>query len=197
MDDDADSRVLDLGFDGRLRLSSSSGYSDQILRAEAEMENLFTYQSLPDESIRTLHLLPGKADEDIQCCLVTVRLESMPPYEALSYAWGTSSELSWIELNGVMCLRRHNLLDCLKTLRHRTQVRTLWIDAICINQADVKEKSAQVELMPQIYRSAIRTLIWLGKDGTYAPPHFPVSAYVCLREPRSHGSSEPKAVLYR
>lgn len=43
--------------------------------------------------------------------------------------------------------------------------RTLWVDAICINQDknDVKEKEWQVPLMRDIYRSRRRVLVWLGK----------------------------------
>lgn len=36
-----------------------------------------------------------------------------------------------------------------------------WIDQICINQDDIGERSHQVQLMPQIYSNAIRTVVWL------------------------------------
>jgi hypothetical protein len=38
----------------------------------------------------------------------------------------------------------------------------LWIDALCINQADFEERSSQVLLMGNIYSSASEVLIWLG-----------------------------------
>lgn len=37
-----------------------------------------------------------------------------------------------------------------------------WVDAICINQSDLQERSAQVMLMPQIYGKADSVLVWLG-----------------------------------
>ncbi|KAL1618267.1 hypothetical protein SLS56_010631 [Neofusicoccum ribis] len=37
-----------------------------------------------------------------------------------------------------------------------------WIDAICINQQDLAERSAQVLLMPQIYGRAESVLVWFG-----------------------------------
>lgn len=40
----------------------------------------------------------------------------------------------------------------------------LWIDSVCINQADLAEKSSQVNLMGQIYKKAARVIVWLGKD---------------------------------
>lgn len=40
----------------------------------------------------------------------------------------------------------------------------LWIDAICINQADLEERSAQVRIMPRIYSNADCVIVWLGDD---------------------------------
>jgi hypothetical protein len=40
----------------------------------------------------------------------------------------------------------------------------MWIDQCCINQTDDVEKSAQVQLMGEIYRTAERTTIWLGES---------------------------------
>ena len=42
--------------------------------------------------------------------------------------------------------------------------RLLWIDAICINQADFDEKVAQIKIMRQIYQSASSVVVWLGDD---------------------------------
>jgi hypothetical protein len=38
----------------------------------------------------------------------------------------------------------------------------LWIDALSINQENVKEKNQQIPLMPFIYRRAKEVLVWLG-----------------------------------
>ena len=38
---------------------------------------------------------------------------------------------------------------------------TLWIDAICINQDDHKEKQKQVQLMREIYFCSNRLIVWL------------------------------------
>ncbi|KAF2114104.1 heterokaryon incompatibility protein-domain-containing protein [Lophiotrema nucula] len=38
----------------------------------------------------------------------------------------------------------------------------IWIDALCINQADLVEKSAQVQLMNCIYWQSVHVLVWLG-----------------------------------
>lgn len=38
----------------------------------------------------------------------------------------------------------------------------LWIDAICINQQDLKEKSHQVASMASIFKDAWQVVVWLG-----------------------------------
>jgi Heterokaryon incompatibility protein (HET) len=55
-----------------------------------------------------------------------------------------------------------NLYAALKGLRHPSTRRTLWIDAICINQADDRERNEQVKQMKDIYESAIGVIVWLG-----------------------------------
>ncbi|KAK0641505.1 hypothetical protein B0T16DRAFT_215402 [Cercophora newfieldiana] len=39
-----------------------------------------------------------------------------------------------------------------------------WIDAICINQQDIDERSSQVQIMGQIYKAAQHVVGWLGSD---------------------------------
>ncbi|KAH6683909.1 heterokaryon incompatibility protein-domain-containing protein [Halenospora varia] len=46
----------------------------------------------------------------------------------------------------------------------------MWIDAICINQADFHERGKQVELMGQIYVKATQIQIWLGQARLNAEP---------------------------
>ncbi|KKY28420.1 putative ankyrin and het domain protein [Phaeomoniella chlamydospora] len=48
-----------------------------------------------------------------------------------------------------------------KTRQHQQYI---WVDAICINQEDNIEKSAQVALMGKIYQSAKSVTVWLGRE---------------------------------
>jgi hypothetical protein len=141
---------------------------------ETESEVLKTYDQLDEGHIRLLRVLPSNRGKQVSCCLITARLASEPKYEAISYAWGKSANMVNMTLNGKPCWVKHNLLDCLESLRFETEIRDLWVDALCINQADTEEKSAQINLMPQIYRLAAKTLIWLGMDDYYLPPSIPV-----------------------
>jgi hypothetical protein len=45
-----------------------------------------------------------------------------------------------------------------------SQPLTLWVDAVCINQNDLDERSQQVAMMRDIYASAEQLFIWLGDD---------------------------------
>ncbi|KAL8903800.1 MAG: hypothetical protein Q9207_003692 [Kuettlingeria erythrocarpa] len=45
-----------------------------------------------------------------------------------------------------------------------------WIDAICINQEDVLERSGQVRKLGDIYAAAIKVIIWLGDEDEYTAP---------------------------
>lgn len=51
---------------------------------------------------------------------------------------------------------------------------TMWIDAICINQGNVEERSRQISIMGEIYKTAQEVYVWLrpGDDHTnYALEH--------------------------
>ncbi|KAH8680700.1 heterokaryon incompatibility protein-domain-containing protein [Xylariales sp. PMI_506] len=53
--------------------------------------------------------------------------------------------------------------------KHSGMGSRIWIDAICINQQDDTEKSAQVIVMDRIYKQASSVIAWMGRDdGTAA-----------------------------
>ncbi|OTA04252.1 hypothetical protein A9Z42_0048290 [Trichoderma parareesei] len=57
-----------------------------------------------------------------------------------------------------------NLVEAIKHLRYEHVERVMWIDALCINQADEKEKETQIPLMGHIYTAARRVVAWLGPE---------------------------------
>ncbi|KAI7774250.1 hypothetical protein LA080_009050 [Diaporthe eres] len=57
-----------------------------------------------------------------------------------------------------------DLTLALKYLRHPHAERILWIDALCINQANHEERNHQVQMMARIYSGAKQACIWLGED---------------------------------
>lgn len=98
----------------------------------------------------------------LECALEHTSLDSSSPYECLSYTWGSLIYNEKIILNSRPFPVTSNLYHALKTIFRNTQTRTLWVDAICINQLDIEERSRQVLRMPEIYGGAFHVIIWLG-----------------------------------
>lgn len=55
-----------------------------------------------------------------------------------------------------------NCVAALRILRDRIKPRTLWVDAICVDQAPSPEKSQKVALMTEIFEIAETVLMWLN-----------------------------------
>jgi hypothetical protein len=112
-------------------------------------------------AIRLLHFLPGP---EPLCQMITVEVEKAPAFLALSYTWGHKEYTREIPVDGVEVAVTANLADAIDAIYvfARTQNLMFWTDSICINQADVDERSRQVRLMNTIYRSAEFVAIWLG-----------------------------------
>ncbi|KAF1359890.1 hypothetical protein EJ07DRAFT_92521, partial [Lizonia empirigonia] len=134
----------------------------------------FSYETLahPDSEIRVAVILPGSFDSDLRVKFIARKLSVMkedgPAYEALSYVWGTSDNPSYVTVqselkSGSVSITR-NLDIALRHLRYQNVARRMWIDALCINQADDQEKSIQVARMGDIFKTADITLSWLGPE---------------------------------
>ena len=93
-------------------------------------------------------------------------MDDLPRFDALSYAWGDQRIPSeTIRVNSRRFGIRIILGDALWFLLKTEAITTyLWIDAICINQADLDERASQVQLMKQIYSKAQTVRIWLDHD---------------------------------
>jgi hypothetical protein len=137
----------------------------------------------PDlDEMRVLELLPDlSASSPINVRLSKAFVAHPPKYQALSYVWGDSSEKVPILVDGKVFQIRKNLFAALKRLRPRNSSLLLWIDAICIDQENVRERNFQIQLMNQIYSHAEQVIIWLGDSEddsdlamdlikTWAPP---------------------------
>jgi hypothetical protein len=116
-------------------------------------------------SIRILELFPGTTDDAIRVSLHDRTLSDLPTCEALSYQWGARIGSYPIDCGGKVLKVTPNLLAALKSLRRPCTPRLLWIDALCINQQDVDERSQQVALMRDIYQEAAQAVLWVGEEG--------------------------------
>jgi hypothetical protein len=136
------------------------------------------YRKLEGSLIRTVQLLPGSAEDPIRCLLKEVDLSPRNKclnYQALSYVWGDPADTVPIVVNEQEFQATRNLSDALRQLRQAGEAfveQEIWIDAICINQTDIDEKSKQVPRMADIYSMATRVVIWLGRNTSEEEPVF-------------------------
>lgn len=107
----------------------------------------------------------SSSSEDMKCELIYTSLRQKPDYEALSYTWGDLKNTSSIQLHGNQHDITTNLDLALRRIRSSDRDRILWVDAICINQADVVERNEHVKYMREIYTHAKRVVVWLGEEG--------------------------------
>lgn len=118
-------------------------------------------------AIRLVKLLPRSRPSDpVQCSLIIEDLHPGVEFHALSYVWGPLSH-NKILIDGYSFEVRDNLYHFLnkKSLdRDFCLHKRFWVDQICIDQENVKERNHQVNQMAQIYSSARRVHIWLGRE---------------------------------
>ncbi|CAK7211580.1 hypothetical protein SCUCBS95973_001163 [Sporothrix curviconia] len=129
----------------------------------------YKYSSIKNEKeIRLLELFPGSGNDEVRVALYSAPIESLPPFEAISYCWGDASQVETILCNDTPLVITTSLHGALKRFRPApgpdAKPRTIWADAICIQQTDLVEKACQVMHMPQVYSQAWRVLVWLGEE---------------------------------
>lgn len=142
---------------------------------------IYQYQPLDEGEIRLaqLHVPTSAITTSFTPAITIIRkhLEDVKgQYEALSYVWGNTNPGD-MRLLGCLGTGRflwigENLWSALRMLIQRRQAKSpkspgtdlVWIDAICINQEDEREKSRQVMRMRDIYRFSARTVAYLGEE---------------------------------
>lgn len=136
-------------------------------RKKASLKPIMTAFKYPRlrsaESIRLLLLRPSSSrDAPLECNMAGFALSALPRYETLSYTWEDQRPCRPIKCNDSELLTTPNVEAALRHLRRRVFSRHLWIDAICIDQSSLTERSHQVSLMDQIFQRATRVIVWLG-----------------------------------
>jgi hypothetical protein len=108
------------------------------------MGSNITYSALNQikREIRLLTLLcSGDFEDEIRCKLEVVSLDKTMTYTALSYCWGNQSEQREIFVDEKRVAVTKSLEIALRYARKDQEDVVLWVDAICINQENLKEKS--------------------------------------------------------
>ncbi|KPA41268.1 hypothetical protein FLAG1_05828 [Fusarium langsethiae] len=145
------------------RLSDRSSSSSTSAASSPRSSSPYELLNRNRDCTRVLRIEAAKDDDPITCTLSEVAFSDRPKFDALSYMWGDEKAEHKITVNGVSYSVRQNLWDALHYLRRHAPGIDYWIDAICINQKDVDERSRQVRMMHHIYFRAQTVVVWLGK----------------------------------
>lgn len=86
----------------------------------------------------------------------------------LTHDQDASSSDQQILLNGRLRIIERTVWDFLATARVLFPQQAFWINAICIDHDNEKERARQVKLAPQFYCMATEVYIWLGPNEFYA-----------------------------
>lgn len=149
----------------------TSGTETSLLGIQYQYEPL-----IAEDAVRMLVLEPADDFKSpLRCSIVQRRRDSQSlsasgcEYSAVSYTWGNNAFSHQLfvrhDAQSRHCLHITASVDSLlRHLRVPYKPRTLWIDAVCLNQQDETEKTQQIPLMGRIYSDAKRVHIWLGDD---------------------------------
>ena len=116
--------------------------------------------------------IPDGVSESVEDCGDFLHRRS--EFQALSYTWGAQIFPRTLEVlrhnkdgeppsTGIIKITE-NLHSALHHLRLRDSTLILWVDAVCINQADIPERNSQVSNIPRIYAEASSVIVWLGSE---------------------------------
>ncbi len=142
----------------------------------------YVYKPLSDDKkrFRLLLIHPRHRDAPIRCSLIERSIKNAPVFSAVSYAWGAPGNRLPIEVNGRILWVTANAHGLLQDTSSYILPRLIWIDAICIDQSSVSEKSAQVQLMGDIYQRASFVTVWLSHPDSMRPPGSAARFYASL-----------------
>jgi hypothetical protein len=156
--------------------------SQHTLQSIVDEDSAFAHQPLDlrTKSLRLIEVLPSNGDDLVMCTVRHVTTDAT--YTCLSYVWGPPEDGSRIiMLNDRPFLIRKNLWDFLSVASSDQgnlgvscslypsfdllqATKSLWIDALCIDQSNVTERNHQVQQMGDIYSHARQVIAWMGHD---------------------------------
>lgn len=141
--------------------------------------------------VRILRIEPAdNLNAPFELSLRIVSLDDRPLYDALSYTWadeeGDDARTVPVEIHQISrqtndhngndehnsrlgngdaypVFITKNCASALRRMRRADRPRHMWIDALCINQADMEERTSQVSLMARIYTGARHVVVYTGE----------------------------------
>jgi hypothetical protein len=139
----------------------------------SEAQQTYCYSPLNSErkEIRVLIVQPRAQDsghDPVRCSIRHISLQEVPrpEYETISYTWGDPLRKDFLFLDGLKITVLASAAQALRCVLEHSggRERVVWIDAICIDQANPSERAQQVAFMGDVYRQSFHNLIYLGDD---------------------------------
>ncbi|KAK4508207.1 hypothetical protein PRZ48_001945 [Zasmidium cellare] len=141
----------------------------EAVPSNPEASSLYQSLSTGDRlETRLLTVMPGSTEDPIECALHTVSLDNAPEYNSVSYVWGNGNERSLTHVFNPETCSSYEIsipitaAQSIRRLRLADKPHCLWIDAVCIDQADLSERSHQVANMRRVYAKARANMVQLG-----------------------------------
>ena len=148
----------------------------------AQLQHAADAMFLPNfqyDQIDAVHTRLIKLDCNEPGARITITLRTVPfkdlgtkhLFEAISYHWGDEIASNTILVRNFNADQvrpreikvRHNFYQGLQHLRMPNMDVWLWVDALCINQQNLREKDIQVKRMAEVFVAAGKVIIWLGE----------------------------------
>ncbi|KAH8716760.1 heterokaryon incompatibility protein-domain-containing protein [Phaeosphaeriaceae sp. PMI808] len=151
-------------------LNRSTPHKREPTQGPTTEQKTFEHKPL-DSTQATLRLVTISSELSTDGCIqcyVSHSTIDRASYVSLSYTWGSPEGLVRIQVNGAPFYIRKNLYEFLDLVR-RLPMTFYWIDAICIDQANILERNHQVSQMGRIFSKAFIVYIWLGKLPSMVP----------------------------
>ncbi|KAF6815136.1 hypothetical protein CPLU01_14224 [Colletotrichum plurivorum] len=129
---------------------------------------LTTYKYVPlDMLVNEMRMIVVEPAADRNAPLV-LRLAHCPivcqvVYFALSYTWGDPEPTRQVTASGQKMTIRANLEFVLRALRSSKTMLCIWVDAVCIDQENLVERSRQIKRMFEIYHRAVQVYCYVGE----------------------------------
>ena len=122
------------------------------------------------KEFRLLEVQAGQDESPIICSSRHAFLTpgKIPAYETISYCWGDPKNKATALVDEHTAAIPASSAAALRRVRRPDGRRTVWIDAICIDQQNDTERGQQVAMMSDIYSQAVGNLIYLGEDDNLA-----------------------------
>jgi len=124
------------------------------------------------QQIRLLQICPGDPTDGLRGIIEHVQVDKpATSYQALSYASHDATlfpdegrqPTESIQIDDKILRIGENLASFLRAMRtKRPDSGWWWIDSICINQSDIRERNNQVHRIRTIFQTAQQVVVWLG-----------------------------------